>query len=205
VFPNGEHVTAIQVTIEVKKLEATGCATSGSSATSAGLRIAGRFFNSATPIPGDATNDMYAAIWIYRSSASSDPSNVLRTYVYLYHCADSGCWTGTILASGDLGTVIKGELVTLRIQWDPDNDRFIFQRDAEPEVFLSYTVSDTAPAGQPLQRLEVVHWVANCTAEPRPEAFMETFFDDVYVNESAALQSLTRPRSRRVSDNATGF
>ena len=76
-------------------------------------------------------------------------------------------------------------MTRLRVQWDRENHRFIFQRDDDPEVVAPYTVSDTAPAGARVKRWTSIS-VANCTATPRPVAFIEALFDDVMVNESAA-------------------
>jgi hypothetical protein len=91
----------------------------------------------------------------------------------------------------DLGPVKRGEIVRLRVQWDRDHHRFIFQRDDTPEVFAPYAVSDTAPPGNPVKWLDAMQFVPNCSATPRPMAFIEAWFDDVMVNESAA------PRAER--------
>jgi hypothetical protein len=71
------------------------------------------------------------------------------------------------------------------MQWDPANDRFIFQRDADPEVFLPYTVSDAASASNAAKGVNVLDAVPNCTIGPRSVGFINAFFDDVSVNESA--------------------
>ena len=87
----------------------------------------------------------------------------------------------------DLGLVKLGEMTRLRVQWDRENHRFIFQRGGDPEVVAPYTVSDTAPASDSRKTLEITSMsVANCTATPRPVAFIEALFDDVMVNASAA-------------------
>jgi len=75
-------------------------------------------------------------------------------------------------------------MATLRLQWDQDNHRFIFQRDDDPEVFAPYTLADTAPPWGRRKGLRIVYGAANCTTI-RSEAFMEAFFGDVFVNESA--------------------
>jgi hypothetical protein len=75
-------------------------------------------------------------------------------------------------------------MVTLRLQWDQDNHQFIFQRDDDPEVFAPYTLADTAPPWGRRKGLRIVYGAANCTTI-RSEAFMETLFGDVFVNESA--------------------
>jgi hypothetical protein len=91
----------------------------------------------------------------------------------------------------DLGSVKRGETARLRVQWDRDNHRFIFQRDDASEVFAPYAVSDTDPPASAAKWLDAMHIVPNCTATPRPMAFIEAWFDDVMVNESAA------PRAER--------
>jgi hypothetical protein len=106
----------------------------------------------------------------------------------------------------DLGPVKRGEIVRLRVQWDQNNHRFIFQRDDAPEVLAPYAVSDTAPPGNAVKLLDAMLFVPNCTATPRPVAFIEAWFDDIMVNESAApraerwtlaLPSPTRGRGAR--------
>jgi hypothetical protein len=52
-------------------------------------------------------------------------------------------------------------------------------------------VADTAPPGIAAKVLNAMHFVPNCPATPRPMAFIEAWFDDVMVNESAA------PRAER--------
>jgi hypothetical protein len=74
----------------------------------------------------------------------------------------------------------------LRVQWDRDHHQFIFQRDEQPEVFARYAVLDIVPLGTPIKLLNAMQFVPDCTATPRPMAFIDALFDDVMVNESAA-------------------
>ena len=76
-------------------------------------------------------------------------------------------------------------MATLRVQWDRDNHRFIFQRDDDLEVFAPYTLSDTAAPRGRRKGLRIVYGAATCTTS-RPEAFIEALFGDVFVNEAAA-------------------
>jgi hypothetical protein len=187
VFPDGSGIKTVQAKVQVKRYQVTEC-TGNPIATEARARIGGYFFNTDIPTPGDSTNDVVAFINIGRSSSSSDPGNVLEVFGYLVQCADLGCWTGTLLDSKDLGTVRLNQRVKLRITWDQVNHQFIFQVGKGPDVLSPYAVPDTAPPGTPNggnKRLEVAHFIANCTTAPRPVAFMEAFFDDVFVNESA--------------------
>lgn len=184
-FTNSPAVTAVAAVVSVEKFVASGCATPGAAITTIIARLAGRFFNTGTPTPGSATNDVFAHIGIQRRSDSTDPPNVLRVVSAVSRCTNFDCSSSTTLDSDDLGPITTGESVRLRMQWDQANHRFIFKRGADPRVLSPYTVSDASPAGAPLQRLQIRPVVANCTAEPRPQAFMRVFFDDVFVNESA--------------------
>lgn len=187
-FANSASVTAIEATIQVKEFVSTGCA-GNPAPTFAQARLAGFFFNSGVPTPGSLVNDVFASIGVQRRSDSNDPPNILRVVTRVFHSTlPNGA--GIEIDSKDLGPIKAGEKVRLRVQWDADNDRFIFQRDDEPEVFSSYTLPDAAPAGVPTKQLDFRHSVANCTTDSRPEVFTEVFFDDVFVNQAAfALQS----------------
>src|SRR5262249_1622653 len=96
------------------------------------------------------------------------------------------CKASTWLHSRMLGPVRRREMATLRVQWDGDNHRFIFQRDDDLEVFAPYTLSDTAPPGRQRKGLRIVYEVANCTPPSHPVAFIEALFNNVLVNASAA-------------------
>jgi hypothetical protein len=110
---------------------------------------------------------------------------VLRINAGVLLCSNAQCSDGTTLAGGPLGTVAAGVAVTIRVQWEPANDRFVFQRGNRPELFAPYTVSDVAPAGNPNKILAVNASVPNCTVTPRPTTVMSASFDDVFLNVSA--------------------
>jgi hypothetical protein len=183
-FSNSAAVTAIQATVQVNDVGATGCP-HNSQETLAFTLLGGSFFNTATPMPGSELHDLWAIIGIYRNSDMRDPANVLYLISVVGHCTNVDCKESTWLHSRGLGRVKRGERATLRVQWDRDNQRFIFQRDDDLEVFVPYTLSDTAPPSRQRKGLRIGYEAANCTAMPRPEAFIEVFFDDVLVNESA--------------------
>ena len=132
---------------------------------------------------------MVAFIGIGRRSDATDPPDVLGAVSIVFHCTNANCTAGSELHVNVLGSVKRGTMARLRVQWDRDNHRFIFQRDDNPEVVAPYTVSDTAPAGLQVKFLDALHEIPNCTASPRPVAFIEAFFDDVMVNESAASRA----------------
>jgi len=191
IFRNGENVNSIKATVQVKKVQATGC-TANLSETKAQARIGGFFFNTGPRTADNATNDVWATIYVGRSSNSTDPSNVLEITGEVHHCTNINCYTGTLIGTQDLGTVKLGKKVTLRITWDPQNDRFIFQKGKDPEVYITYDTATYPESFSPgasyggFKRLDVGDFVANCTGLPRTMGFMDVYFENVYVNESAA-------------------
>ena len=196
IFRNSAAVTAIKAAVQVTDAAATRCP-SNPEATIAWAMLGGLFFNTATyATPGSAVNDVGASIHIVRRSDSTDPPDVFRVRSGVFHCANAACTAVSELHFQDLGSVQRGEMARLRVQWDRDKHRFIFQRDDNPEVFAPYTVSDSAPPGIQVKLLDALHLVPNCTATPRPVAFIEALFDDVLVNESAA------PHTKNANDLA---
>jgi hypothetical protein len=185
IFRDSAAVTAIKATVQVNDLEATGCPRNPQS-TFARAMLAGRFFSTTPSTPGSAAHDVVAMIGIGRGSDATDPPDVLRVESLVIHCADVFCTASSTLHFQDLGPVKRAEMARLRVQWDRDNHRFIFQRDDDPEVLAPYTVSDTAPPGIQVKLLDAIYFVSHCTATPRPVAFVDASFDDVLVNESAA-------------------
>ncbi len=188
-FHNSAAVTAIKATVQVTDVAATSCP-GNPETTDAGAMLAGRFFSAAPSTPGGEMGDMTAAIAVIRGSDFTDPPDVLRVRCGVFHCRNADCTAFSELHSQDLGPVKLGEMVRLRVQWDRANHRFIFQRDDAPEVLAPYTVSDSAPPGIQIKWLDALHFVPNCTATPRPMAFIEALFDDVMVNESAAPRAV---------------
>jgi len=191
IFRNGENINAIKATVQVKKVQATGC-TANLSETKTQARIGGFFFNTGPRTADSATNDVWATIYVERSSNSTDPPNVLEITGEVRHCTNSTCSTTTLIGTQDLGTVKLDKKVILRITWDPQNDRFIFQKGKDPEVYITYDTATYPESFSPgasyggFKRLDVAHYVANCTSLPRTMGFMDVFFENVYVNESAA-------------------
>ena len=187
-FQNSAAVTAIKATVQVTDAAVTSCP-GNPEATIAWATLGGLFFSTAPSTPGSVANNVAASIRLVRRSDSTDPPDVLRVRSGVFHCTNADCTAGSTLYFQDLGPVKLGEMVRLRVQWDRDNHRFIFQRDDDPEVLVRYTVSDSAPLSIQVKDLGAMHFVPNCTAKPRPMAFIEALFDDVMVNESAAPRS----------------
>jgi hypothetical protein len=190
VFHNSAAVTAIKATMQVTDAAATSCPGNREATSAAWAMLGGRFFNTAPSTPGSAAKFVATGIGLVRRSDSTDPPDVLRVRCGVFHCTNADCMAASELHSQDLGPVKLGEMVRLRVQWDRDNHRFIFQRDDDPEVLAPYTVSDSGPPGDQIKLLVAVHLVPNCTATPRPVAFIEALFDEVMVNESAAPRAV---------------
>jgi hypothetical protein len=179
--PNPAAVTALAATLTVKQAEVAACATNPA-ATETRARIFGFFFNTDTPTPGSPVNDVLAWIGI---RARSDVAE-LHVVALVFQCADLNCRVGSTLGFADLGPVDENTPVRLLMQWDQAHHQFLFQRDDEDLVLLPYMVPDTSPLGLTRKSLDLDFEVPNCTTEPRPVAFIEARFDDVFVNQSAA-------------------
>jgi hypothetical protein len=184
-FSDPTAVTAIQAAVTVTDAVAAGCP-GNPDPTVARAALGGRFLGGAASTPEGEARDMVAVIGITRVSDATDPPDVFRTQSVVFYCANRPCTIGKTLHSRDWGPVTRGHTARLRVQWDRDNHRFIFQRDDHPEVFAAYAVSDTDPPGTPVKLLNAMQFVPDCTATPRPMAFIDALFDDVMVNESAA-------------------
>jgi hypothetical protein len=188
-FQNPAAVTAIQATITVRDFEVTGCP-SNPEASRVRAKLQGFFFNTGTPRPGDATNDVNAQIRLQRRSDSTDVPGLFRVQGVVFQCTDPAC-NGTItLAFVDLGLASIHQPTTLLLQWDRNNHTFIFKVDGT-RTAAPYTVSDTAPPSIQDKVINVQNVVANCIAAPRPVGAVDALFDDVFVNASAALTTST--------------
>ncbi len=185
-FPDPAAITTIEANVQVGQVEAMVCSTPGSNASEARVELTGRFFNTATPTPGSSLNDVFAIAAISRRSDSTDPDPVLRVIFFAGECSDDFCSTATSLGFIDVGPIAPGQTETLRLEWDQVNHRFVFQRGGGSLFTIPYEVSDIAPPSSQFKNLHIFTFAANCTAEPRPVAFMEAFLDDVFVNEPAA-------------------
>jgi hypothetical protein len=182
---NPELVTALAFTVNVTRVTLVGCPVPGSLQAFVRAAAVGTFFNdgSSTGV-ADRTGDIGAIVWLERSSASADPDRVLETRGFLFRCTNTDCSTTTTLPGAvALGSARIGKATRLRMTWEPDNDRFSFQKNDELVQFVSYAgMSDTTPPVSPAKSLQVRGDVGNCTAEPRPVGAITAHFDDVFVN-----------------------
>jgi len=185
---SGVITTAMQATVQIKNVKVKGCPGNFFTPTVAGAGLAGRFFNSGTPAAGDQTNDVLALIFIGRASNSSDPANVLQILGAVFQCTNADCSTVSLLPNpanpATIGSIdnTTTPTTTLRIEWDAANNRFLFGASGEADKSVSYTVADGGTPGGPTGiGPSVAALVPNCTTQPRPQGFVNAFFDDVYV------------------------
>jgi hypothetical protein len=180
------NITTIRATVSVNKFQAIGCGLNPNYYSGAAAYITGYFFNTGTPRPGDATNDIRARIGIQAYTNTSDQPQDLQVIAYITKCTNSDCTATTTITRKNLGTASPAQRVALYIKWDKLNHRFIFQRDSQPKVYAPYDVvkyPDKSLPGIIVRRLEVRGDAANCTESPRPVGFTDAFFDNVYINQ----------------------
>lgn len=184
-FMNQTAITAIDATVTVTAYQLTSCPANGD-IPFAMAQVFGSFFSTfAIPTPGSSVGDVGATIQVQRHFNSTDGKTILRVAAGVGVSTTPNFSTADWLPWVDLGTVAKGVPVRLRMQWDVDNSRFIFQRDSLALVFIPYAVPYAAPAGNPNKIVAVNSMVPNCATGPRPIGFMRALFDSVSVNASA--------------------
>jgi len=183
-FADPRSVTAIRAQVQVMSFQARGCASNSSASTYTGMDFGGFFFNSGTPTPGDATDDVLAVINVFRTSDSKDPPKVLQIVGNVLHCTSQDCTSTTPLGGSpvSLGTVNLGVPVRLFIAWDKANHQFLFQRANDVMVAVPYSVSDSADPGINQKRFQSFGFVANCTTTPRPQGLMDILVRQVEIN-----------------------
>ena len=184
-FKNPKYIDAIKTTVVFKDYDLIGC-TANPFPSQVRARVSGYFFNTGSRTEGSHVNDVFAQVYVYRNSQSQDASKVLKAVFWVGICHDADCFNTTSLGSFELGNVMLGKNADLRLEWDPVGGQFIAQLNKNPEVSISYgDLSDVDPPGLASKRLEARTDVAKCTSEPRPTAFVDLWFDNVYVNQSA--------------------
>ena len=122
---------------------------------------------------------------IARATDSTAPRGTLQINAGVLICRTANCGQADLIAGASLGPVSRGEPLTLKVEWDPQNDRFIVQRNQQPETFLKYTVPDSSPPGLANKLVAINSTVPSCTTTPRPTGFGRVSVEHVLVNESA--------------------
>lgn len=183
-FTDPSAVRSVQATLEVETFETRPCA-ANSHAGGVSTQLFGSFFNSGIRTPNSHVDDVAISVDVVRATDSTDPRGTLRINAGVLVCTTPNCSQADVIAAASLGTVLRGQPVTLKVEWDPQNDRFIVQRDQRPEISLSYTVADSAPPGLANKIIALNSNVQNCAATPRPTGFIKTSVEEVWVNASA--------------------
>lgn len=192
-FQGAAAITGIQAEVTVVKNVAEDCAANATS-TRARAQLLGFFFNDGTsPAPGDPTGDIGAGIHKVRDSKLGH-----RIDAFFVRCPDSACIFGTTLGAFTFATSwTEVQVHTLRVQWDPSNNRFLFAvgtctgpqggqctTTVEETAALTYALPDAIPATLSfVKELRVDNTVANCTAGRRG-ALMQAVFDNAMINTS---------------------
>jgi hypothetical protein len=182
-FP-GEFTTT-RASVKVEDVEVTGCP-SNSTPTQAAAHLLGFFFNTAGPPFNGVQNNVLGLIQIRRLSNSTDKPCILEVRGGFVHCTDPDCLAVDIANFKKLGNVKLGHWATIQVEWDLDNEGFIFRLDKEPPQFISYSSYGWTiyPPSFRSACLEVKNQIANCTAE-RQMGFVDADFDYVFINEGA--------------------
>lgn len=183
---NPSAITQMKSTISVKGFRADACA-ANADPTSVQARMGGAFFNVGPGLPTSRIGDVVALAFVYRASNSTDAANVLRVDGVVAQCTTTDCNYGAIeLGRVSLGTTVTGGTATLKLFWDPANNRFDFQRGSEAVQSVTYAVADDQLAFAPSRFLGTRMNLANCFSGPRTEGFVNATFDLFQVNASAA-------------------
>jgi hypothetical protein len=183
-FTDPSAVRAIQATLEIETFENRACA-ANPQVGRVSTQIFGSFFNSGIPTPNSHVNDVAVSVDVSQATDSRDPRGTLQVNASVLICTVPNCSQANVIAGAALGPVPRGTPVTLKVEWDPRNNRFIVQRDQLPEVFLSYTVPDSSPPGLANKIIALNTTVPNCTTAPRPTGFVRASVEHVFVNQSA--------------------
>lgn len=194
-FRNPNSINAIKASVWANSTTVTGCP-GNPDVAHVRSRLGGAFFNaSANPIPGDSTYDVIAQIRVQRVSNSIDAPNVVRVRYLVSLCQDINCLTGPTLGVGEIGPPVNpGQKVTLSVEWDKANKRFIFRRDALAPAIFKYTLPDNSTPGNNFKNLQLGYFVANCASATPPIAAMDAYFDDVYTNPLPAASAMSAER-----------
>jgi len=174
---NPQPITFMQVTTKVPNYALTTCPNNVAGGA-VRIRLNGVFFNSDSSTPEDITGNVIARAEIFRNTGSSDAPNVLRVRVRVIRCLDANCDDADIFTV-DAGTLVVGHSVRLSVRWDEPNGRFLFRRDNDPEVQITYPWAVHPIEGS--RSLLITSFVANC-ANPTTVASIIATFDNFYVN-----------------------
>jgi hypothetical protein len=179
--PAAAQAKTIQAAVSMPSAGVEGC-DSNAYDTNARARIAGGFFNDGSSTgASDRTGDIMAAI-----EKIKDSSGVFVIRAWVARCKDATCSTTGVFLSHDFtSTWTETKADTLKLQWVPSQNKFIFTVNPGPlkeSYALSYNglYTDTHPAIADFRHLAIYNYVANCTSA-RKSATTRATFDAVYT------------------------
>lgn len=190
-----DDITDLRATFTMRTLTMGACAANTTDFSQGRARLLGFFFNAGTPVPGSSYNDIGAQITIGRASNTTDATGVLRVNASLFRCTDDACISTVSLGFRDLGTASFNTPVELEVGWEPDSNRFRFQRDAQAVQYLTYTVSDSGASQIGSKFVGVQSQVMNCTT--RIGTYVSADIDNVKTNALPVVSLARRAESRR--------
>lgn len=181
----GQGVTQMRAVVALSSYDVIGCAANTTYATMVQARLVGEFFNATGNSAGGGIDDVGAVIRLFRSSTSSDPTGTLRVQGVAYRCTTTDCNTPEVLGTADLGTTSVNVAETLRLEWEPDQNRFNFQRGTSPKQSVGYSFDDSHAPVTPFKQIGTRTQVASCLTGARGSASVSAKFDNFSVNNSA--------------------
>lgn len=182
---NPSVVRQMRAIVTMTDYETVGCASNTDRSTFVQARILGEFFSSEINPPSSRINDVGATVRLYRSSTSTDGAGVIKVEGVVYKCTSSDCNSTVSLGSVDLGSSTLNTAETLRVEWEPEFNRFNFQRNTNTKQSVTYTESDDLPPYTEFRQIGTRTQVANCFSGARGEAMVGAKFENFAVNASA--------------------
>lgn len=182
-FPNPTPITAMQAKVIVKQAMAQDCP-ANPAVSRARAQLIGAFFNDGTgPGAGNRIGDILAGI----QKEQSHDGFLMRAFIN--RCTDSGCSRSSPVVSQTFTAPWQiGKADTLFMQWDPANNRFLYELNPgtsrEESITLTYTLSDSLPAVTNFKSIRASNNGANCTAG-RTKVVVAALFDNVKLNPEA--------------------
>ncbi len=179
-------IDTLQAKVTVVTATAEACPDSSDSAITSALLI-GAFFNDSGAPPSSAQGDVFA---FFRKLKTSELGQIFEAVVR--RCANADCSFVEDIGSAVFTKTWKtgaGATHTMRLEWDKDNDQFLFLIDPgtsrQEVIALSYLGhEDTNPPFADLKDLRIENFPPNCPSG-RKRASIEARFDDVMVNTPA--------------------
>jgi hypothetical protein len=179
-------INSIETSIQIAKNgnETTGC-TANPEPSETRIFMGGAFFNDGDSTgPTDYTGDIMAFAGFFKYSDSTTiPPGYMGVRSRVMKCTNPTCSTTDIIYEtlyNDL-LVKFGKKTTFRITLDKGTNTFTFQVGKKDSATYTYTVPDSAAPVMTNTRLEVAHYLANCTSS-KAVGWADVLFDYVSID-----------------------